>query len=397
MKYLILLGDGMADYRYPELGGITPLQYARVPNMDWLASQGIIGLVQTVPGGLPPGSDVANLSVMGYDPLIKYTGRAPLEAIGMGVSLNDHDVAFRCNLVTLSEEVNYEDKIMVDYSAGEIKSDLAAVLIKDLEVFLQRQDMKFYPGVSYRHLMVWAGGPADTLLTPPHDITGKIIYGHLPKGDGSDNLLTVMKESYKFLKYHKSTVVMDSRPANSLWFWGQGKSLSLDSFQEKFNLSGTVISAVNLIKGLGKCAGLSTVEVEGATGNIHTNFAGKTSAALEAFRDGVDLVYMHIEAPDEAGHQGNMGIKVRAIEEIDSKVLGPLLSSMREFGEFKIMLLPDHATPVSEKTHTADPVPFVIYDSRNPQNTCTTYCEEVAAKGMFVQRGYQLVEIFIKG
>lgn len=396
MKYLILLGDGMADYRYPELGGVTPLQYARVPNMDWLASQGIIGLVQTVPEGLPPGSDVANLSVMGYDPLINYTGRAPLEAIGMGVSLNDHDVAFRCNLVTLSEEENYEDKTMVDYSAGEIESDLAAVLIKDLEVHLQRRNMKFYPGVSYRHLMVWNGGPVGTSLTPPHDITGKVIHSHLPKGEGSADLLAVMKESHKFLKSHQSNVFM-SRPANSLWFWGQGKSLSLDSFLEKFNLSGTVISAVNLIKGLGKCAGLNTIDVKGATGNINTNFTGKTLAALEAFRDGVDLVYMHIEAPDEAGHQGNMDIKVRAIEEIDSKVLGPLLSSMREFGEFKIMLLPDHATPVSEKTHTADPVPFVIYDSRTPQNTHTTYSEEVAAKGMFVERGHQLVEIFIKG
>lgn len=399
MKYLVILGDGMADCKRDELGGLTPLQYAKTPNMDRLASMGTMGLVRTVPEGLPPGSDVANLSVMGYDPLVFYTGRAPLEAVSMGVKLDGNDVAFRCNLVTLSGNPVFEDKTMVDYSAGEINSDRAAVLIKGLDGHLKKEGMKFYPGVSYRHLMVWRGGPAGASLTPPHDITGKTIADHLPRGEGGDILLSVMKESHPYLRSHPAnTGQPGARPANSVWFWGQGKAPALTRFKDRFGVSGAVISAVDLIKGIGICAGMDVVEVEGATGNIHTNFAGKASAALDALRRGADMIYVHIEAPDEAGHQGSTEIKVRAIEEIDRQVLGPAMEQMKEFGEYKIMLLPDHPTPLSVMTHTSDPVPYVIYDSRKPMaNPGATYCEEAAARGPFVERGHDLMGYFIKG
>lgn len=399
MKYLVILGDGMADRRRDELKGLTPLQYAKTPNMDRLASMGAMGLVRTVPEGFPPGSDVANLSVMGYDPAAYYTGRAPLEAVSMGVKLNENDVAFRCNLVTLSGEPVFEDKAMADYSAGEIKSDRAAALIRDLDRYLRKEGIKFYPGVSYRHLMVWSGGPAGTSLTPPHDISGKKIAEFLPRGDGGEVLLLLMKESHPFLAAHPANAGGPGvRPANSVWFWGQGRSPSLTKFRDRFGVSGAVISAVDLIKGIGICAGMEVVEVEGATGNIHTNFAGKASAALDALRRGVDLVYVHIEAPDEAGHQGSTELKVRAIEEIDRQVLGPVLEQMREFGEYKVMLLPDHPTPLSVMTHTSDPVPYVIFDSRKPLDSPgAAYCEEDAARGPFVERGHQLMRLFIKG
>ncbi|MCL5058760.1 MAG: cofactor-independent phosphoglycerate mutase [Actinobacteria bacterium] len=399
MKYLIILGDGMADYRCADLGDKTPLQYAAKPSMDFMASRGSMGLVRTVAPGLPPGSDVANLSVMGYDPALFYTGRAPLEAVSMGVALGENDVAFRCNLVTLSGGGQYEEKSMIDYSAGEIKSARAAVLVKDLAAYLKSKDMKFYPGISYRHLMVWRGGPADTVLTPPHDISGRAVGDYLPRGGGSDALLAVMRESSLFLQDHPlNSPANGGRPANSVWFWGQGRAPSIPAFREKYSLSGAVISAVDLIKGIGKCAGMDVIEVEGATGNIHTNFAGKANAAVEAFRKGADLVYLHIEAPDEAGHQGDTGLKVKAIEEIDRQVLGPLLSGMEEFGRFRLMLLPDHPTPLAVMTHTSDPVPFVIYDSGRPADGGGgTYCEEDASGGTFIEQGHELMEYFTKG
>ncbi len=399
MKYIVILGDGMADYGRAELGGLTPLQYARTPNMDRLARKGAMGLVRTVPEGFPPGSDVANLSVMGYDPATCYTGRAPLEAVSMGVKLGESDVAFRCNLVTLSGGPEYEDKTMVDYSAGEIKSERAAVLIGDLARFLKRDGMDFYPGVSYRHLMVWRGGADGAFLTPPHDITGKKIGLYLPRGEGGDVLLAVMKESHPFLKSHPANTRHPGiRPADSVWFWGQGKSPSLEKFSDRYGIEGAVISAVDLIKGIGICAGMSVLEVEGATGNIHTNFEGKASAAMDALRRGAGLVYLHIEAPDEAGHQGNTEIKVRAIEEIDRRVLGPLMEQMVEFDRYRIMVLPDHPTPLSLMTHTPDPVPFVIYDSQGPLNSPgATYCEEAAAGGLFVERGHDLMGMFLSG
>lgn len=396
MKYLIVLGDGMADYPCPELGGLTPLQYARTPNMDKLACAGTVGLVKTVPDGLQPGSDVANLAVMGYDPAVYYTGRAPLEAVSMGVELKENDVAFRCNLVTLSDDENYEDKTMVDYSAGEIGSDRAARLIEDLSRHLSRDKMLFYPGISYRHLMVWNDGPADTVLTPPHDISGRKITDYLPRGNGGTDLLAVMKESNQFLKTHPLNLEETAgRPANSVWFWGQGKSPVLVKFKDRYKINGAVISAVDLIKGIGICAGMDVVEVDGATGTIHTNFAGKAAAALDAFRRGADLVYLHVEAPDEAGHQGNTKVKVQAIEEIDSKILGPLLEQMGQLGDYRVMVLPDHPTPISVMTHTSDPVPYVIYDSTSPKaNTGATYSEAVSG-GPCLERGHELMDIFL--
>jgi len=398
VKYLIVLGDGMADYKCDEIGGLTPLQYAHTPNMDRLASMGNMGLVKTVPDGLPPGSDVANLSVFGYDPLVYYTGRAPLEAVSMRIKLGPDDVAFRCNLVTLSKEAVFEGKIMVDYSAGEIESARSAILVNELNSFLDREDMRIYPGISYRHLMVWRGGPVDTVLTPPHDISGRKIAPYLPKGGGSRELLDLIKKGHAFLQDHRlNTAVETDRPANSIWLWGQGKSPALKSFKEKFNLSGSVISAVDLIKGIGICAGLYVVEVPGATGNIRTNFSGKAAAAIDAFKCGSDFVYIHIEAPDESGHQGNMDHKLRSIEEIDGKVVGPLMEQMKEFGDFRMMVLPDHPTPLSIKTHTSDPVPYLIYDSRSPRNNAgTAYCEEYAAAGRYFGSGVELMNHFIK-
>ncbi len=399
MKYLVILGDGMADNKIDKLGNKTPLQYAKTPNMDRLAQEGEIGLVRTVPEGLPPGSDVANLGVIGYDPNIYYTGRAPLEAVSMGVELNDKDIAFRCNLVTLSDESNYEDKTMTDYSAGEIKSDRAAILIREFGQFLGEGDMKFYPGISYRHLMVWNGGPDDTDLTPPHDISGRKIGGYLPKGNGAENILSVMKQSNSFLSAHPvNHSDLGIRPANSVWFWGQGKSPKIDKFRDRFGVSGAMISAVDLLKGIGICADMEVIEVEGATGTINTNYRGKAAAAIDAFKRGIDMVYLHVEAPDEAGHQGNIEEKIKAIENIDSLVLGPILEEMKQFGNYKIMVLPDHPTPISLMTHTSDPVPYVIFDSRNPMdNKDATYCEEDGVYGTFVEQGYTLMEKFIKG
>jgi len=398
MKYLIILGDGMADYKCPQLGGLTPLQSARKPNLDKLAFTGTLGLVDTIPKGMPPGSDVANLSVLGYDPAAYYTGRAPLEAVSMGVELGPADVAFRCNLVTLSDDPGYENKTMVDYSSGEISSEKSGILIRDWNNFFKRDEMRFYPGVSYRHLMVWRGGPADTVLTPPHDISGKNVGDHLPAGNGGQALRRVMKESNEFLAAHPLNKSGElARPANSVWFWGQGKTPRLTKFKDLYGVSGTVISAVDLIKGIGLSAGMESIDVEGATGNIHTNFEGKAAAALDAFRKGAELVYIHIEAPDEAGHQGLTETKVRAIEEIDRRVLGPLLEKMPEFGDYKVMVLPDHPTPLSVMTHTSDPVPFVIFDSRTPRlNPGAVYTEEAATGGLFVEKGHELMRIFIE-
>lgn len=399
MKYLIVLGDGMADYKCGEIGGLTPLQYAHTPNLDRLASMGWTGMVKTVPDGMAPGSDVANLSVFGYDPLVCYTGRAPLEAVSMRIKLGPDDVAFRCNLVTLSGEEVFEKKTMVDYSAGEIDSARSAVLINELNSFLAREDIRIYPGISYRHLMVWSGGPVDAVLTPPHDISGREIAAYLPNGAGSRVLMELIKKGHAFLQGHRLNGPGETeRPANSIWFWGQGKSPALKSFKDKFNLSGAVISAVDLIKGIGICAGLKVIEVPGATGNIRTNFAGKAAAAVEAFRSGSDFVYIHIEAPDESGHQGNLNHKLQSIEQIDGSIVGPLMEQMKEFGDFRMMVLPDHPTPLAIKTHTSDPVPYVIYDSRSPQdNAGAAYCEEFAAAGRYFGSGVDLMNHFIYG
>lgn len=400
MKYIILLGDGMADEPLSELDGKTPLQYAATPNMDYLAANGEIGLVRTVPAGFPPGSDVANLAVMGYDPRSYYTGRSPLEAVSMGVVLEENDVAFRCNLVHLSGQERYEDKLMVDYSADEISTPEAKALIEFIGRRLNSDVIRFYPGVSYRHLLVWRGGPEASVLTPPHDISGRCIAAYLPQGEGGAFLLRLMQESNKYLPEHPvnlQRIQAGLRPANSIWLWGQGKKPALPAFSDKYGLTGAVISAVDLIKGIGICAGLEVVEVEGATGNIHTNFTGKAEAALAALRQGKDFVYIHVEAPDEAGHRGELDNKLKAIEALD-QMLAVLLSGLNQFEAYRIMLLPDHPTPMRTRTHSSAPVPFAIYTKgKQPANRFTAYDEATAAQsGLGFSAGYELMEYFIK-
>jgi len=320
----------------------------------------------------------------------------------MGIALADRDVAFRCNLVTLSEEGDYGGKTMVDYSADEISSAEAAELIRKVNERLAGGKLRFYPGVSYRHLMVWQDGPGGAVLTPPHDISGRPVAGHLPGGDGAGLLLALMKESARFLPdppVNRRRREQGLKPANSLWFWGQGRRPALPSFFEKYGLTGSVISAVDLVKGIGICAGLTSVEVEGATGNIHTNFRGKALAALAELRSGKDFVYIHIEAPDEAGHQGELETKIRAIEEIDEKVLSVLLPGLKELGDYRVMLLPDHPTPLAIKTHSSDPVPYAIYTVRaggaGPGGGAA-YSEAEAEKGVFFESGHQLMDHFLR-
>ena len=379
LKYVVLLADGMADESCEELNGKTPLEFANTPHMDWLACKGEIGTAYTIPEGFPPGSDVANLSVMGYSPKIFYTGRSPLEAVSMGIPLDDKDTAFRCNLVTLSEEENYKEKRMLDYCAGEISSEESAKLIANINAAFASENVHFYPGVSYRHLMVWPSGPENTNLTPPHDISGEKIASHLPK-DAPVNMDRSQNET---------------NPANSIWLWGQGKKPSLAGFTEKYGLQGAVISAVDLIKGIGICAGMEVLDVPGATGNINTNFAGKAETALKGLENGLDYVYIHIEAPDEASHQGELKTKIKAIEKID-EILGQILQRLKIREEFKVMVLPDHPTPMRTRTHSSDPVPFVIYDSRAEKRENRKFNEETAAQApLVIDEGHKLMDYFL--
>ena len=402
MKYLILLGDGMADYKIPELGDKTPLQYARTPNMDYLASNGEIGLAWTVPEGFPPGSDVANLSAMGYDPKTCYSGRSPLEAYSMGILMSETDVSFRTNLVTLSEEPEqYEQKTILDHSSDEITTAEAKELIEEINKHLSTEEMQFFPGISYRHLLIWGNGHLDMELTPPHDIPGRCIAEYLPKGPNSQALYDMMKKSYAILNNHpvnQNRRKNNLRPANSIWFWGEGKKPAMENFHDMYGLNGSVISAVDLIMGIGKCAGMDVVKVEGATGGTHTNFRGKALAALEELRNGKDFVYIHVEAPDEAGHRGELNTKIKTIEEIDEKMLSVLLPGLEEFDDYKIMLLPDHPTPLAIRTHTKDPVPFVILRKGMKKQNNTTYCEDDAAKSdLKFPAGHELMSYFIRG
>jgi len=402
MKYVVILGDGMADYPMPELDNKTPLQYAKKPNIDMLATKGSVGLVKTVPEGIPPGSDVANLSVMGYNPTIYYTGRSPLEAVSMGIDLSLSDVALRCNLVYLSEpEDEYSAKTMIDYSSDEISTEESLILIEAINMAFKSDNITFYPGISYRHCMVWNNGETGLGCTPPHDILEKRITDYLPK-EKSGLLLEMMRKSYDILKDHPVNQVRKKRglrPANSIWLWGEGKKPTLSSFQEKYNKSGAVISAVDLLKGIGICAGLASIDVEGATGNIHTNFIGKANAAVKALDSGLDFVYVHVEAPDECGHRYEIENKVKAIEFLDSQVVGPILDGLKKYDEYKILVLPDHPTPLSLRTHTSDPVPFIIYDSTHEINSpASSYDEFEARKSeIFIEDGYKLMDLFIKG
>lgn len=398
MKYIVLLGDGMPDEKIEALGDRTPLQAAVTPNMDRMARRGMFGLARTVPDGLPPGSDVANLSVFGYDPFACYTGRSPLEAASMGVDLEPDDVAFRLNLVNLSRA---DDKIcMRDYSSGHITTEEGRELIAALQNEFGNDEFRFYPGVSYRHLMVWRNGNEALKTTPPHDITGKCIDEFLPKGEGAEHLNRLITASVEFLAGHslyRNRLEQNKVPANSIWLWGQGKAPRMQTYREKFGLTGSVISAVDLIRGIGVYAGLDIIKVAGATGYLDTNYRGKAEAALAALETG-DFVYLHVEAPDEASHSGNLENKIRAIEDFDAKIVGPIFDGIRKFGAYRILCISDHPTPLRLMTHSADAVPFVIYDGEAGRESALEGFDEESARasGLYIEEGFRLMEIMLR-
>ena len=384
MKYFVLIPDGMADRPCPGLDGKTPMEAALKPNMDALAAVSVGGTAMNVPAHMVPESDTANLSILSYDPAVYSKGRSPLEAVSMGITLGENDTAIRCNVVTLSEEEeNYEDRHMLDHSADEITTEEAAQLIAALNEALPMPGRRLHTGISYRHCLVWEGANDRYNFDRPHDIIGQRIGDHLPKAEnGGADFLAFMKAGYDVLNHHpinEERRRRGLRPANSPWLWSPGKKPALPSFSEKWGLHGTVISAVDLIKGIGLCAKMDVVNVEGATGNYHTNYKGKADAAIDAFKGGSDLVYVHVEAPDECGHRGEMDVKVKAIEKIDTLILGPVLSYLENSGEdFKILVLPDHPTPIEIRTHSHEPVPFFLYDSRAKKNGMKQFSEKNA-------------------
>ncbi len=398
MKYVVILGDGMADYRQPSLGGKTPLMLAKKPYIDSLAAVSEVGLCQTVPCGMKPGSDVANLSVLGYDPKECYTGRSPLEAASIGINLKDTDVTARANLVTVSNEEKYADKTMIDYSAGEISTAEAKELIEYLAKHLNDDIYTLYAGISYRHCLVIDKGEIAGDFTPPHDITGKLVKDYLPKSVQGKKLLAIMEKSHKLLKNHPinlARIKAGKNPANSLWFWGEGTKPRLQSFEEKFGVKGGIISAVDLLKGIGKLADMHVIEVDGATGNYDTNFIGKANACLDALDSGLDFVYIHMEAPDECGHHGDSKNKIYSIEQIDEKVVKTVVEGLKSRGEdFAVLIAPDHPTPISIMTHCADPVPYLLYNSKKDfLSTVKSYDEEQAENtGNTVKVGYELMK-----
>lgn len=392
----------MADRPMKKLGGKTPLQKASTPHMDRLATRGFLGRVRTVPKGMHPGSDVANLSILGYDPAEFYSGRAPLEAASIGVKLRKDDVAYRCNIVTLKFNKDKTRAIMEDYSSGHISTGEATQLISHIDSKLGSPGIRFYPGVSYRHLMVWSKGPAEVKCVPPHDILGKNIEGYLPVGRGEEVLREIMRESVGILEGHpvnKKRIKKGKNPGNSLWFWGQGKKPALPTFKEKYSINGALVSAVDLTKGLGIYAGFELLKVPGMTGYLDTNYKGKADAALDALKK-KDFVYIHVEAPDEAGHSGNYKDKIKAIEDFDALVVKRVVEGAAAFGDYRILLLPDHPTPVELRTHTADPVPFVLFDSgKKHNNRGAAFSEAILRKkGLLVfEEGHKLMDYFIKG
>lgn len=399
MKYVVLLCDGMADLPREDLTGKTPMGTANKPNMDKLAKISEVGLVKTVIDSLKPGSDVANLSVLGYDPSIYYSGRSPLEAGSIGIDMKPTDVSFRCNLVTLSDESEYNEKTMVDYCSDDISSEEAAELIAFIQEKMGTDEFRFYSGVSYRHCLIWNNGTLDVgTLTPPHDITGRKITEYLGVNKNGEKLLDMMKRSYDLLKDHpvnKKRTERGLRPANSIWLWGEGVRKDLTPFEEKYGLKGAMISAVDLLKGIGKFTGMEVIKVEGATGYIDTNFSGKAEAAIDALKRGKDFVYIHVEAPDECGHRFEIQNKVKSIELIDELILAPILKTF-EGENIKILICPDHPTPLALKTHTNAPVPYLIYDSQKKQNGVEKFCEEEAEKtGRFIGVGHTLMEHFL--
>ncbi len=402
MKYLILVPDGAGDEPIEALDGKTPLETADLKTTNELAAKGQVGMVRTIPPGVAPGSDAANLSVMGYDPSVYLTGRSPLEAASIGIDMSDTDVAFRVNLITLTGEGSYDDLIITDHSAGDITTEEADQLIQAVNEAFADDRIHFYTGVSYRHCMIVHNGSTDYDMTPPHDVLTQRAGDHLPKGEGAQFITDMMRKSYEILKDHpvnKARIAKGLNPANTLWIWGQGKKPSLSSFYEKYGITGTAVSAVDLIKGIAICAGLDSVDVEGATGTIHTNFDGKTAAAIEEYKNGKDFVYIHLEGPDECSHQGDMEGKIKCLELIDQKVLAPVVDYLRQTGEgFRILIVPDHRTPLAIRTHSADPVPYVIYDStkERQENKEQQFNEKSGAKGQYFDSGYELADFFFE-
>jgi 2,3-bisphosphoglycerate-independent phosphoglycerate mutase len=397
MKYVILLGDGMADDPIDVLGDKTPLEYARTPHMDRMAAEGSLGLIDTIVPGLPLGSDVANLAILGYDPQICYTGRGPLEAASMGITLAPEDVAFRCNLVTLGVG---DDPIMEDFTAGHISSVEARQVIDDLGRGIGSEKFIFYPGVGYRHLLVWKGGEADITATPPHDITGKCISPYLPQGRNAEPIRRLMQTSREFLADHplnRERLARGLKPAASIWLWGQGRAPQIQKIAERFHLRGGMISAVDLLNGIGIYAGLEVLTVDGATGYTDTNYLGKAEKALTALRD-LDLVFIHVEAPDEMGHEGNLEGKIKAIEDFDEKVVGTILNGIPRFGDFRVAVMSDHPTPILLRTHTGDPSPLAALSSRDEENQTRgiPFGENGARiSGNLISPGYRFMENFL--
>ena len=398
MKHIVLLGDGMADHPLPELQGKTPLQAARTSHMDRIAAEGTLGLIDTIPAGLTPGSDVANLSVLGYDPTVYHTGRAPLEAASMGVSLASDDVAFRCNLVTLGEAA---ETPMEDFTAGHISSEEARRIVEDLDTELGSPEIRFYPGVGYRHLMVYRGGPVSLETTPPHDITGRPSGDYLPKGKGSEEILRLMERSRDILRNHpvnRERMAKGKKTSDSIWLWGEGRAPAMEPITTRYGIRGGIISAVDLLRGIGIYAGLKVLSVEGATGYTDTNYRGKADRALAYLEDG-DFVFLHVEAPDEMGHEGNIEGKIQAIEDFDREVVGTVLAGIGALGDFRVLVLSDHPTPIELKTHSSDPSPFAVLSSVTGENMGKgiPYTEVSAGDtGIVVSPGHLLMDWFMK-
>lgn len=395
MKYIVILGDGMADKPIDELDGKTPLEYAKTPMMDALASIGELGMVHTVPTGMKPGSDTANLSVLGYNPKKYYSGRSPLEALSIGVPMKDTDIALRCNIVTLSEEEeNYEDKRIIDHSSDEIGTEDAAILLEAVRKELETDTYKFYVGTSYRHLLIWDKGEVVELVQP-HDVLGQTIGDKLPE---NKDLREMMKKSYEILANHPINIERKKKglnPANSCWFWGAGTKPALSSFEDKTKKKGAMISAVDLLKGIAVGASMKVITVEGANGGLHTNYEGKAEAAVKVLtEDGYDFVYVHVEAPDEMGHQGSVDKKVKAIENLDEHVIKPIVQGMNDAGEdYRLVILPDHPTPICIRTHTGDDVPYLLFDSKKKEEHTWKYNEREAAQtGKYIEEGHKLID-----
>ena len=393
-KYVVVLGDGMADEPIAALDGKTPLEYADTPALDALSKVSEIGMVQTIPEGMKPGSDTANLSVLGYDPKIYYSGRSPLEALSIGVPMKDTDVALRCNIVTISDgDEPFEEKTIIDHSSGEISTEDCAVLLEAVKAELQDETYQFYVGTSYRHCLIWNYGSVIS-LTQPHDVLGQVIGQYLPS---DEKLLFMMKKSYEILVNHPINIERKKQglnPANCCWFWGAGTKPALSSFEEKNGLKGMMVSAVDLLKGIAVGAGMGVAQVEGANGGLHTNYEGKVQAALDALRDGYDFAYIHVEAPDEMGHQGSVERKVQAIEFLDQRVIGPLTRALDEAGtEYRLLVMPDHPTPIRVRTHTADSVPYLLYDSQASRKESWNYNErEAKLSGNYISKGHAMMD-----